>query len=154
MSDLHYKHWPKYAPRNFTLPKTSLWFNVEASATRFPDKSCLIFYDTILSYTDFKRDAERLAGYLQRECGVKRGDRVALYMHNSPQFAIAYYAILRADAMVVPINPMLLGAEVEKIVSDCGARVAILPQDLFPHVEPLRRAVGGHRCLLLGLSFQ
>ena len=137
MGTLHFKHWPKYAQRNITLPNTSLWSNLEVSTLRYANRPCLYFYDTLNSFAEFKRDAERLAGYLQRECGVKRGDRVALYFHNSPQFVIGYYAILRADAMVVPINPMLLGGEVEKIVADCGARVVILPQDLFPHVEPL-----------------
>jgi len=138
MSDLHFKHWPKYAQRDITLPNTSLWVNLEVSVMRYAHRPCLYFYDSDpIRFADFRRDAERLAGFLQQECGVRRGDRVALYMHNSPQFLIAYYAILRADAMVVPLNPMLLGAEVEKIVADSEARVAVVPQDLFQHVEPL-----------------
>jgi fatty-acyl-CoA synthase len=137
MSDRHLRHWPRLAPRNITLPETSLWFNVEVSAARYPDKPCLIFYDTVIYYSQFKREAEALAGFLQRECGVQRGDRVALYMHNSPQFIIAYYAILRADAMVVPVNPMNLSGELAQIVDDCGAKVLIAPQDLFQQVEPL-----------------
>src|SRR5678810_626024 len=56
---------------------------------------------------------------------------------NSPQFVIAYYAILRADAMVVPINPMNLTKEVGHIVNDSGARVLIAAQDQLSRVEPL-----------------
>jgi len=137
MSDRHFKLWPKHLPRNVTVPNTSLWFNLATSAKRYPEKPAILFFDAVIRYAELKRYTEALAGYLQRECGVERGDRVALYMHNSPQFLMGYYAILRADAMVVPINPMLLGDEVGKIVRDCGARVAILPQDLFEHVEPL-----------------
>ena len=60
----------------------------------------------ILSYAEFNAQVEAMAGYLQQDCGVQRGDRVLLYMQNSPQFIIGFYAILRADAMVVPVNPM------------------------------------------------
>lgn len=137
MGTLHLAHWPKLAPRDVSPPATSLWFNIEASAARYPSKPCLIFYDSVLRYAEFKRDAEALAGYLQRECGVQRGDRVALYMHNSPQFIVGYYAILRADAMVVPVNPMNLSAELGQILADSGAKIVIAPQELFPQVEPL-----------------
>jgi fatty-acyl-CoA synthase len=137
MEELHTPFWPAHRPRNLTLPDTSLWFNLEVSATRYPQKTCTIFYDAQLTYSELKRDAERLAGFLQRECGVRRGDRVALYMQNSPQFIVAYYAILRADAMVVPINPMNRAIELAAIVEDSGAQVAIAPQDLFANVEPL-----------------
>ncbi|HTE41943.1 MAG TPA: AMP-binding protein, partial [Steroidobacteraceae bacterium] len=108
MSDLHYKHWPKNLPHDITIPDTSLWFNIEVSATRFPDRNAIVFYDKTLTYGEFKLQAEKLAGYLQKKCGVKRGDRVGLDMQNCPQFVLAYYAILRADAMVVPVNPMNL----------------------------------------------
>jgi len=68
---------------------------------------------------------------------VKRGDRVALFLQNSPQFVIAYYAILRADAVVVPVNCMNLSAELEYILRDSGATVVIAAQDLFARIEPL-----------------
>jgi fatty-acyl-CoA synthase len=137
MRNLHFRFWPRHRPRDITIPETSLWFNLEVSAARFPNKTCTIFYDNTLTYTEIKRDAERLAGYLQRECGVRRGDRVALYMQNSPQFIIAYYGILRADAMVVPINPMNRATELAAIVEDCGAKVIVAAQDLLGFVEPL-----------------
>jgi fatty-acyl-CoA synthase len=136
MGTRHLQFWPN-VPRNLTIPETSLWFNVEVSATRFPHRPCVNFYDSILTYAELRRDAEQLAGFLQTVCGVRRGDRVALYMQNSPQFVIAYYAILRADAMVVPINPMLLTKEVGHIVTDSGASVLIVAQDQLSRVEPL-----------------
>ena len=137
MSDLYMRFWPEHRPRNITLPDTSIWHNLEVSAARFGRKVCTHFYDSPFTYAEMKADAERLAGFLQRECGVRRGDRVALYMQNSPQFIIAYYAILRADAVVVPINPMNRAIELAAIVEDCGASVIVAPQDLFANVEPL-----------------
>ena len=128
MGTRHLSFWPN-VPRHLTPPATSLWFNVEVSATRFPDKPYIKFYDSAITFSAFRREAERLAGFLQHACGVKRGDRVALYLQNSPQFVIAYYAILRADAMVVPINPMNLTKEIGHIVQDSGATVLFAAQD-------------------------
>jgi fatty-acyl-CoA synthase len=136
MGTRHFQFWPSM-PRHLTPPATSLWFNLEVSATRFPDKTCVNFYDSTLTYAALRREAEQLAGFLQKTCGVRRGDRVALYLQNSPQFIIGYYAILRADAMVVPINPMNLTKEVGHIVNDSGARVLILAQDHVSRIEPL-----------------
>jgi fatty-acyl-CoA synthase len=137
MGTRHLQFWPN-VPRQLTPPDTSLWFNIEVSATRFPGKTCLNYYDSVVTYSAFRREAERLAGFLQQACGVQRGDRVALYLQNSPQFVIAYYAILRADAMVVPVNPMLLTQEIAHIVQDSGAKVLFAAQD-GPGVPSLSR---------------
>ncbi|MFT3926866.1 MAG: long-chain fatty acid--CoA ligase [Myxococcales bacterium] len=137
MSDRHLTSWPPKVSPKLTLPETSVWFNLEVSATRYPNKPAIIFYDSTLSYAELKRDAEHLAGYLQQACGVKRGDRVGLWLQNSPQFVVAYYAILRADAVVVPMNPMNLTAELRYLLADSGARVLIAAQELFEQARPL-----------------
>jgi acyl-CoA synthetase (AMP-forming)/AMP-acid ligase II len=82
-------------------------------------------------------EVEALAGWLQQRAGVKSGDRVLLDMQNSPQFIIAYYAIARANAVIVPISPMNLTAELHVILTDCGATVAIAGGELFDRVQPL-----------------
>ncbi len=137
MSDRHFAHWPSNLPRHLTVPATNLYRNVEFSAARYPDKAALVFYDGVTTYREFDDQIQRLAGYLQQDCGVARGDRVLLYMQNSPQFIVAYYAILRADAVVVPVNPMNMTEELRHYVSDADARVIIAPQDLYKQVQPL-----------------
>lgn len=137
MSDLHLPHWPPHAPRHLWVPETHLYRNVEVSAMRFPAKPFVIFYDTVITYRRFQDETERIAGWLQQRCGVKRGDRVLLYLQNSPQFMAAYYAILRADAVVVPVNPMNLTQELRHYVHDSGARVAFAAQELYPRLQPL-----------------
>jgi fatty-acyl-CoA synthase len=124
-------------PLDLTLPQTSLWSNLESSVARSPDRRCLVFYDSVLTYAEVKRESEYLAGFLQHECGVKRGDRVALYMQNSPQFVIAFYAILRADAAVVPINPMNRTAEIEYMLDDSQTGVLLASQEIAPQALPL-----------------
>lgn len=139
MSDRHLPHWPQDVPRHLTVPETHLFRNVELAAAQRPDKPYLLFYESAVTYARFKDECERMAGYLQQVCGVRRGDRVLLYMQNSPQFVIAYYAILRADAVVVPVNPMNLGDELRHYVSDAQASVICVTQELLPNVLPLLR---------------
>ena len=138
-------HWPPGLPRHLTLPETNLWFNVEVSARRYPDKPFIVFYDTPLGFAQFQDQAERLAGFLQHGCGVKFGDRVLLTMQNSPQWILAYYAILRANAVVVPVNPMNRTDELRHYVADSGASTAVVPQDLFGEIEPLLMGYEGLR---------
>ncbi len=137
MSDRHFAFWPKGQSRSMSVPETSVFHNAEVSAARYPDKSYLIFYDTPVSFAEFHDEAERVAGWLQREGGVKKGDRVLLFMQNSPQYVVGYYGILRADAVVVPVNPMNLTLELRHYVKDSGATVAIVAQELFAQMKPL-----------------
>lgn len=140
MFDRHFAHWPAGLPRKLEIPHVTLWHNLEVSAARYPEKVAYWFYGKPLTYARLKAEAEALAGYLQRGCGVKRGDRVVLYAQNSPQFVIAYYAMLRADAVVVPANPMVKTEEFSHYVQDSGGRVAVVMQELFPYAEPLMGA--------------
>jgi fatty-acyl-CoA synthase len=137
MSRKHFEFWPTGLPHDLTAPATHLFYNAEVSATRYPDKPYLIFFETPLTFAEFKDEAERLAGYLQQDCGVRKGDRVLLVMQNSPQFIVSYYAILRADAIVVPVNPMSVTAELEHYLEDSGARVALVAQEVYPQLKPL-----------------
>ena len=136
MSDRHFAFWPKGLPRHMSVPETDLFYNVEVSARRYPNKAYLVFYDTKITFAEFKDEAERIAGWLEKQ-GVKKGDRVLLYMQNSPQFVLAYYAILRANAVVVPVNPMNMTTELRHYVKDAGAAVAIVAQDIYPQMKPL-----------------
>jgi fatty-acyl-CoA synthase len=141
MNSTHYSSWPAGLPHFITAPQTSVYVNLEISARRYPDKQAVIFYDTVLNYAQLNAAVESMAGFLQHACGVRRGDRVLLNMQNSPQFIIAYYAILRADAMVVPLNPMLVTEELRHYIDDSGATVAITSQEIFARLLPL---VGEH----------
>lgn len=138
------KVWPKQHPKSLTSPKTTLWYNQEVAAARYPDKPITIYYDSRLSYREFHRQAERLAGFLQQRCGMRKGDRVLLDMQNCPQFILAYYAILRADAVVVPVSPMNVTEELEHYLIDSGATTAFIAQDLYARFKPLMGRVLTH----------
>ena len=136
---LHYRFWPSHLPHDLDLPQTSLAYNLEVTATRYPDRPAIVFYDSILTYGELYRRVLALAGWLQQHCKVGRGDRVLLDFQNSPQFVVGYYAILRADAFVVPVNPMLKTEELRHYVGDSGARVVLCAQDNWLHFTPLMK---------------
>jgi fatty-acyl-CoA synthase len=125
----HHSVWPKRLPHAILAPATSLWDNLETSARRYPDKAALVFFGQVLTYAEVLQKAERLAACL---CGlgVQKGDRVVLNMQNCPQLVIAHFAILRANAVVVPVNPMNRAEELKHYITDPDARVAITTSDL------------------------
>ena len=125
----HYKHWPRRLPHAITPPATSLWDNLAISAQRYPDKAALVFFGRQTSYRALRDDTERLAAYLH-SIGVRKGDRVILLMQNCPQLVLAHFAILRANAVVVPVNPMNLADELQHYIQDSEARTAIVSAEL------------------------
>ena len=130
---LHYGVWPKRLPHRITPPQTSLWHNLAVSALRFPDKPALVFFDRTLSYAAVLQQAERLAATLYL-LGVRKGDRVLLNLQNCPQWVIAHFAILRANAVVVPVNPMNRAEELKHYITDPDVKVAITSADLAPEL--------------------
>lgn len=119
------------------VPQTSVFYNLEVAARRFPDKTAIQFFGAATSYRQLALDVEHMAGYLQQRCGVKRGERVIVFSQNCPQFITAYFAILRADACFVPVNAMLLQDELRHIVRDSGAVAAFVAEELLPQIQPL-----------------
>lgn len=134
---MNLQHWPPGLPLHLELPQTSLYYNLEVSAKRYPDRIAAVYYDNTITYIELKRQVDALAGFLQQQFAVAKGDRVALYMQNSPQFIIAFYAILRVGAVVVPVNTMNLLEEVRHVVADSGSKVAIFGQELAANIVPL-----------------
>ncbi|HEY3074353.1 MAG TPA: long-chain-fatty-acid--CoA ligase, partial [Burkholderiales bacterium] len=133
----HFAHWPPGVPHTLDLPRESVYTNLAARAAEHPDRIAVDYYGTRVSYAELKREADALAGFLQQRCGVAKGDRVLLYLQNCPQFIIAYYAILRADAVVVPVNPMNRTEELRHYVEDAQASVAIVGQELYDRISSL-----------------
>lgn len=136
MSRPHYRFWPKGSPKTLDTPATTLHANLAISAARYPGKPAIVFYDSVISYGQLQREVDAMAGYLQQQCKVAHGDRVLLFSQNCPQFIIAYYAILRAGAVVVPANAMSLTPELEHY---SGARVAFVAAELFERLAPCLR---------------
>ena len=133
VKSLKESYWPPNVPRHYRAPATPLIDNLFTSARRYPDKAALVFLQRITSYAELLSQVERFAAYLQ-QLGVKRGDRVVLMMQNAPQLVVAHLGILRADAVVVPVNPMNRAHELGHYITDPQAKVAVVADDLAPYL--------------------
>ncbi len=130
--------WLRFYPAS--VPDTSELLNVpigklfEERAKRYADHVAINFYGNQIRYRDLLDHTRRLATGLAG-LGVKKGDRVALYLLNTPQFIIAYMAVLTLGAIVTPISPVYTSLEVKHQLSNSGARVVICQDILYDNVD-------------------
>ena len=133
----HSPAWPADEPWHLAMPEGTLYDALARAARDRPSHPATVFYGASLSYSELRDRVDVMAGFLQGACGVKRGDRVMIALQNSPQYVIAYYAVMRADAVIVPVNPMNKTAEIDYIAADSGAKVAIIGSELSDIFAPL-----------------
>jgi fatty-acyl-CoA synthase len=125
-------------PRSLALPPLRLHDLLARAAQRFPGKPATVFQGASLSYRELAARAEALAGHLQRDCGVRKGDRVLLDLQNGPDFIVALFGILRADAVAVPVSPANVSGELKHYLEDSGARIALVERDVAERFAGLR----------------
>jgi fatty-acyl-CoA synthase len=142
-----FRHWPRGLPRRISVPQVTLSQVLATAAERYPQRAAIVFYDSVLSYAALNAQSDALAAWLQQRGGVQRGDRVLLMSQNCPQFVVAFHAIQRCGAVVVPVNAMSTAGEFDHYAEDSGARIAFVAQELLDAARPalargaLRQAV-------------
>src|SRR3990172_8880781 len=107
--------------------------HVERAAHRLRNHPAILFEGRQVSYETLDYCASALADSLARH-GVRRGDRVALYLPNIPAFALAYVAILKAGAIAVSINSIFKAEETKFVLNDSGAKVVFTVAELLSNV--------------------
>ena len=117
-------------PKEIEIPEIPLFKVLDETAEKFPDRPALIFFGRKVTYREFKEAADRLARALVEKWGIGKGDVVAIHLPNSPQFAIAYYGIIKTGATVTPINPLYTSREIAYQLNNSGARL-LITLDLF-----------------------
>ncbi len=122
------KPWVRFyepgVPETVDIPDYTLHQSLAMAAESYPNNTATIFFDQKMTYRELDAAATQFAAALQG-LGVKKGDRVMLFMPNTPQFVIAFYGILRAGAIVVPTNPQYVPREVAYQASDSGAETIV-----------------------------
>ena len=131
------KHYEPGVPYTIHYPERPLHTNLEESAHKYPNATATIFLDAKLTYAQLNALADRFAAALQ-QLGVKKGDRVGLYLANCPQFIIGYYGALKAGAIVVSFNPLYAAREVEHQLKDSGAETMLVMSRFYPIVKQVR----------------
>ncbi|MCK7480894.1 MAG: AMP-binding protein [Candidatus Moduliflexus flocculans] len=98
-----------------------LFHFLEEAARKYPDRACTIFKGAVISYQEMNALTDSIAAALV-EMGVKKGDRVGIFMPNTPQFVMVYYGILKAGGVVVATNPLYTPPEIEHQIKRRGHR--------------------------------
>ncbi|HCJ10907.1 MAG TPA: AMP-dependent synthetase [Clostridiales bacterium] len=127
------RFYPQPPPDPSRMPCLPLPEILRERAARHAGRVAVNFYGTRMKYRDLYDQVLRLAGGLA-SLGVEKGDRVALYLLNTPQFVISYMAVLQLGAVVTPISPVYTSVEVRHQLSDSGARVVICQDILYDNV--------------------
>lgn len=139
MERIWLKNWPQGVPTKleYRLGEKPLFHYLRQNARDFPDKPAYIFYGQVITWKQLDEYTERFANFL-RNAGIKKGDKVVLFMQNCPQYIIAHYGTQKLGAIVGPASPMFKEWELEYEVNDLGARVIVTTDDLYPIVGNIR----------------
>lgn len=99
---------------------------LDRALAEFPDRVALDFFGREWTYAELGREVERAAFGLE-QMGLKRGERFALCLPNTPYYVVLYFAVLRLGAVVVNLNPLYTGEELDHLIRDSGARMVAVP---------------------------
>ena len=140
MERIWMKNWPQGVSTRiaYRLGEKPLHEYVHQNSKDFPNKPAYIFYGRELSWRELYDSTKRFANYLNT-VGIRKGDRIALFMQNCPQYVIAHFGIQMVGAIVTPCSAMFKEWELEYELNDAGAKVLITTDDLYPIVEKVRK---------------
>lgn len=137
-SKIWLKNYDKGVPSTIEYPKVPLFHFLEEAARKYPDRACTIFKGAVISYREMNALTDHMAAALVNDMGVKKGDRVGLFMPNTPQFMIAYFGILKAGGVVVAVNPTYPVDEVLIPVNDANIEVMFTLSRFYDRLKTVR----------------
>jgi long-chain acyl-CoA synthetase len=121
-------------PTDVEVEEKSVVDTFDETTDKWKDKTAIVFYGRKMSYKELRDQADRFAAALH-DMGVKKGDKIALLLLNSPQFIIAYMGALKAGATLTTISPVYVGPEIKYQLEDAGARMIVCMDILYANVE-------------------
>lgn len=144
---LWHQHYDSDVSPSLEYPDIPIDQFLTQTAQKYPDNHALIFSGGMaplvgeqhskMTYRQLEQLVNRFAVGLQNQ-GLQKGDRVALYMPNCPQYVIAYYGTLRAGGIVVPSNPLYVPREIEHQLNDSGSKFIVVLSMLYNNVKEIR----------------
>ncbi|MFJ7744594.1 AMP-binding protein [Peribacillus sp. NPDC097295] len=133
------KSWPTgvLETLDYRLGEKPLHEYLMDNARERPEEAAYVYYGNNLTWKQLYDDTGRLAQFLRNQ-GVCKGDRIALFMQNCPQYLIGHYAIQMLGATVVPLNPMYKETELEYLMNEAEIKAVIAGQELCPTIEKVK----------------
>ncbi len=128
------KLYDQGVPQNIDYPPVPLFGLLEESARKYPDSPCTIFKGAVITYRQMDELTNNLAAGMAK-LGVKKGDRVGIFMPNTPQFVLTFFSILKAGGVVVAINPLYSAREIIHQVNDAGIELMFVMSNFYKVVK-------------------
>jgi len=128
------KQYDDGVPKTIDYPDITLIDLLNESAQKYPEAPCTIFKGAKISYSEMEEKTSRLAAGLAN-LGVKKGDRVGIFMPNTPQFVIAFFAILKLGGIVVATNPLYSQREIEHQANDAGVEIMLVMSNFYNTIK-------------------
>ncbi len=143
------KFYPEGVPATIEIPERSLTDVFDEVASKYSGRDAMIFYGNKISFGKLREEVDRFATALH-ELGIRKGDKIALYLLNSPQYVIAYFGALKVGATLTPISPVYTSIEVKHQVEDSQAESIVCQDFLYDNVE--RSGVGFKNVILTSIG--
>jgi len=130
-------------------PAVPVFHFLDEAARSCPERPCIIFKEEVSTYAQVTGLTDKAAASL-RALGLRKGERVGLFMPNCPEFVLAYFAILKAGGAVVATNPLYTPPEVVHQVNDAGIGTMIVAGGLYERIKTAQPETGIHRVIVTG----
>ena len=134
---LWHKNWPPNVPKTITYPNIPLHELLEMAAKKHPNHPAIHFLGKTITYQELNTQVNQLATALTK-LDVKKGDRVAIYLPNTPQFIITYYAASKIGAINTAISPLYKEQETQHQINDSGTETIIFLDTLYPIIKTIK----------------
>ena len=129
-----FTNWPADVPKSIEYPQVPLFEILRTTAKKHPEKTAISYFENEISYSELDLLSDKFAVALSK-LGVPKGDKVAIFLPNVPQFIIAYFGILKVGAVTTAISPLYKEREVEYQLNDSEAETIVVLDSLYPIVE-------------------
>jgi long-chain acyl-CoA synthetase len=145
------KHYDFWVPASATYPRQPVYRALEIGAGNYPDRPYTIFFGAEMTFAQTRDRALRLANALS-QMGVAKGDRVGVMLPNCPQFPVSFFAVARAGATCVSINPTYTPREFERLAKDSGIRALVVMDQLAPALLPVIAGTEIEQVIVTGIQ--
>lgn len=147
----NFKSWPEGWPKQLNYPNRPVHYFLEHTAERVPNRIAIHFGGMVLTYGELKTITDRFATALAA-LGVQKGERMAIHLPNCPQFAVAYYALLKIGAVFTPLSPLLSPKEAAHQLKDSGAKTLLTLDLLYPGIQGIMGETGVERVISTSIA--
>ncbi|MGD0495255.1 MAG: long-chain fatty acid--CoA ligase [Candidatus Bathyarchaeia archaeon] len=146
-----FKFWPEGVRRHIDFPEVPLHGLLEETAEKFPEHTAIVYFNKVMTYRELNNLSDRFATALDG-LSVKKGDKVAIFLPNIPQFVISYYGITKIGAIETAISPLYREREVAHQLNDSEAETVVVLDALYPILEKVLASTKVKRVIATGLK--